>query len=233
MNGPLRKGKNKGNNLLKSPLVKYESTSRNPFKGPYKKEVFAITLAILIALLVLLLSSLSTGGNTPVQQTGPPVNQTPEIPAQIYAAGGISFEYPASWNITTDQINGTNMQLVIQDPASASNPQSKQLSAFTILKVQKDPYETLEQRKNSFIQSLTDNGANIAPSSTANVTVNGINATETVYSGNDPNYNKIQVKVVYFEQNDIFYIIGFLTKGVDLESQDPYFDIVLNSFKIQ
>ncbi len=233
MDGPLRKGKNKSNNLLKGPIEKYESKNRNPFKGPYKKEVFAITLAILIALLVLLLASLSTGGNTPVQQNSSPVNQTPEIPSQIYSAGGISFNYPSSWNITTDQINGTYMQIVIQDPASASDPQSKQASAFTILKVQKDPYMTLEQRKDSFIQSLIDSGANIAPTSTTNVTVNGINATETIYSGNGPNYTKIQVKVVYFEQNEIFYIIAFFTKGMDLESQDPYFNIVLNSFKIQ
>jgi hypothetical protein len=233
MNGPLRKGKNKSNNLLNGPIRKYETKRRNPFKGPYKKEAFAISLAVLIGLLVILLTSLSTGSDAPAQQAGPAVNQTPEIPTKTYAAGGVSFQYPTSWNITTDQINGTNMQLVVQDPTSASDPQSNHASAFTILKVQKDPYETLEQRKDSFIQSLTDSGANIAPTNTTNITVNGINATETIYSGNDPKYNKIQLKVVYFEQKDIYYIIAFFTKGTDLQSQDTYFNIILNSFKLQ
>lgn len=234
MNGPLRKGKNKSNNLLGGPSRKYKNKRYNPFNGPYKKETFAISLAILIALLVILLNSSLSGSDDPVQQTiSPPVNQTPEIPTKIYAAGGISFQYPDSWNITTDQINGTNMQLVIQDPASAGDPQSTQVAAFYILKVQKDPYETLEQRKNSFIQSLTDSGANIAPSSTANTTVSDINATETIYSGNGPKYEKIQLKLVYFEQNDIFYIMAFLTKEIDLESQNTYFNIISNSFKLQ
>ena len=231
MNGPLRKGNDKSNNLLKVSLQKDENRSRNPFKGPYKKEIFAISLAILIGLLVILLTSFSTGSNTPVQQAGQPVNQTPEIPTQTYSAGGISFQYPSSWNVTTDQINGTNMQLVVQDPDSAANPQSTKIAAFTILKEQKELNETLEQCTTNFIQSLTDSGANIAPTNTSNITVSGINAAQTIYSGNDPNYNKIQIKVVCFEQNDIFYIMAFLTKGMDLESQDPYFNIILNSFK--
>ncbi|HEX3014255.1 MAG TPA: PsbP-related protein [Methanobacterium sp.] len=233
MNGPLKKGKDKRNNLLSSPQQKYRNNSRNPFKGPYKKEAFAISLAILIALLVLLVTHVSTESNNPIQQANQSVNQTPGIPTQIYAAGGISLQYPTSWNITTDEINGTNMQIVIQDPTSASNPQSTQIAAFTILKEQNEGSETLEQSKNSFIQSFTDSGANIALTGTSNVTVSGINATEAIYNGNDPNYNKIQLKVVYFEQNGMFYILGFFTKGMDLESQDPYFNIILNSFKIQ
>ncbi len=232
MNDPLRKGRDKSN-LLNGPKQKYKNGNRNPFKGPYKKEVFAISLAILIALLVLLVTHVSTESNGSVHQLSQPVNQTAEIPAKIYSAGGISLQYPASWNITTDEINGTNMQIVIQDPTSTSNPQSTQIAAFTILKEQNDGSGTLDQRKDNFVQSFTDSGANIAPTSTSNINVSGINSTETIYNGNDPKYNKIQLKVIYFEQNDMFYILGFFTKGMDLSSQDPYFSIILNSFKIQ
>jgi hypothetical protein len=233
MNGPLRKGKDKSNNLLSGSQQKYKNKSRNPFKGPYKEEAFAISLAILIALLVLLVTHVSTGSNEQIQQANQSVNQTTEIPTKIYSAGGISLQYPSSWNITTDEINETNTQIVIQDPTSANNPQSTQIAAFTIFKVQNDGSETLEQRKDSFIQSFTNSGANIALTNTSNVTVSGINATEAVYAGNDPKYNKIQLKVIYLEQNGIFYILGFFTKGMDLQSQDPYFSIILNSFKIQ
>ncbi|MGB9978865.1 PsbP-related protein [Methanobacterium sp.] len=233
MNGPLKKGKNKSNNLLSGPQQKYRNETRNPFKGPYKKEAFAISLAILIALLVLLVTHVSTGSSEQIQQTNHPVNQTTEIPTKIYAAGGISLQYPSSWNITTDEVNETSMQLVIQDPTSTNNPQNTQIAAFTILKVQNDGSGTLEQRKDSFIQSFTNSGANIALANTSNITVSGTNATEAVYTGNDPNYNKIQLKVVYLEQNGIFYILGFFTKGMDLQSQDPYFDKILTSFKIQ
>ncbi|MEL7671005.1 PsbP-related protein [Methanobacterium sp.] len=233
MNGPLRKGKDKSNNLLSGSQQKYKNKSRNPFKGPYKEEAFAISLAILIALLVLLVTHVSTGSTEQIQQVNQSVNQTAEIPTKIYSAGGISLQYPSSWNITTDEINETNTQIVIQDPTSANNPQSTQITAFTIFKVQNDGSETLEQRKDSFIQSFTNSGANIALTNTSNITVSGINATEAVYTGNDPKYNKIQLKVIYFEQNGIFYILGFFTKGIDLQSQDPYFNIILNSFKIQ
>jgi len=238
MNGPLRKGRNKSNNLYRGSLSKYGNKSRNPFKGPYKKEAFAISLAVLIALLIILLSSSLTGGSAPVQQTNQTAanqtatNQTPQIPTQTYAANGISFQYPNSWNITTNQINGSNMQIMIQDPASASNPQSAQVSAFFV-DVEKNPSNTLEQQKDTVIQSLTNNGANIALSSTSNTTVNNINAAQAIYSGNDANYNKIQVKVVYFEQNGVFYILAFFTKGMDLESQNTYFNIILNSFRTQ
>jgi hypothetical protein len=125
------------------------------------------------------------------------------------------------------------MQIVIQDPASASNPNSTKAAAFTTLKLQKDPYETLEQRKESFIQSLISSGANIAPKNTTNITVNGINATQTIYAGNGPKYEPINLQLVYFEQNNMFYIMAFFTKGIDLQSQAPYFDIILNNFKLQ
>ena len=233
MNGPLKKGKDKSNNLLGGPQQKYKDKTRNPFKGPHRKEAFAISLAILIALLVLVVTHVSTESNSSIQQTNQPVNQTTEIPTKIYSAGGISLQYPSSWNITTDEVNETSTQIVIQDQNSANNPQSTQIAAFTILKVQNDGSETLEQRKDDFIQSFTNSGANIALTNTSNVTISGINATEAVYSGNDPKYNKIQLKVIYFEQNGMFYILGFFTKGMDLQSQDPYFNIILNSFKIQ
>ncbi len=233
MNGPLKKGKDKSNNLLSGPQQRYKNRSRNPFKGPYKEEAFAISLAILIALLVLLVTHVSTGSTEPIQQVNQSVNQTMEIPTKIYSAGGISLQYPSSWNITTDEINGTSTQIVIQDPTSSNNPESAQIAAFTILKTQNDGSKTLEQSKDNFIQSFTNSGANIALATTSNTTVNGVNATEAVYTGNDPKYNKIQLKVIYFEQNDIFYILGFFTKGMDLQSQDPYFNIILNSFKVQ
>ena len=233
MNDPLRKGKNKSNNLLNGPKQKYRNGNRNPFKGPYKKEAFAISLAILIALLVLLVTNISTESNSPVQQTNQSVNQTTEIPTKIYAAGGISLQYPASWNITTDEINGTNMQIVIQDPTSTSNPQSTQIAAFTILTKQNNGSETLEQRKNMFIQSFRNSGANISLTNTSKTLVNGLSATEVIYNGNDPNNNTIQLKVVYFEQNDMSYILGFFTKEMDLKSQDKNFDVIINSFKLQ
>ena len=202
-----------------------------PFWDKYRKELIAGAIAILLALLIIILtSSGSTVGNdTNVTSQ----NQTTEIPTKIYSAGGIYLEYPSSWNVTTDEVNGSSTQIVIQDPASANNPNSTQLAAFTTLKLQKNPFETLEQRKNNFIQSLTSSGANIAPINSTNKTINGINATETIYTGNGPKYEQIQLKLVYFEQNNRIYILAFLTKGIDLQSQAPYFDIILNSFKIQ
>ncbi len=200
-----------------------------PFSQRYRKQLIAVAIAILIALLIIIVNN----SVTTVENNTNNTQQTTKIPTKIYSAGGIYLEYPASWKITTDEINGNNTQIVIQDPQSANNTNSTQLAAFTILKVQKDPYQTLEQRKDAFIQSMANSGANIAPSNTTNITLNGINATQTIYTGNGPKYEPIQLKIVYFEQNKIVYIMAFLTKGIDLQSQAPYFDVILNSFKLQ
>jgi len=200
------------------------------FSIKYRKELIAGAIAVLVAILILIITG---SGGTVENNTVTLPDKTAEIPVRIYSAGGIYLEYPASWNVTTDKVNGSTMELLIQDPSSANNPDSAQLAAFTILKLQKEPYQTLEQRKDSFIQSLIISGANIALTNTTNRTVAGINATETIYKGNSPEYKEMQLKLIYFEQNNIIYIMAFLTKGTDLQSQASYFDMILNSFKLQ
>jgi hypothetical protein len=135
--------------------------------------------------------------------------------------------------VTTEKVNETSMEIVIQDPSSTNNPDITQLAAFTVLRVQKEPYQTLEQVKDKFIQSLIISGANIAPTNVTNKTVAGINATEVIYIGNSPKYEEIQLKLIYFEENNMIYIMAFLTRGTDLQSHAPYFDMILNSFKLQ
>ena len=125
------------------------------------------------------------------------------------------------------------MQVVIQDPTSANNPNSTQAAGFTVFKVQKDPYETVEQRKDSFIEGIKSSGANINEIYSNNTNINGINAVEKVYDGTGPKNEKIQLKVIYFEQSDIIYILACLTKGMPLENQKANFDVIINSFKLQ
>lgn len=226
MNSPKRDNKN----LLKIPEKTKNKRIITHFWIKYRKELIAGAIAVLVAALILIITS---SGGTVENNTVTVPNKTAEIAAKIYSAGGIYLEYPASWNVTTDKVNGTTMEIVIQDPSSTNNPDSTQLAAFTILKLQKEPYQTLEQRKDSFIQSLIISGANIALTNTTNRTVAGINATETIYKGNSPKYEEMQLKLIYFEQNNIIYIMAFLTRGTDLQSQAPYFDMILNSFKLQ
>ena len=235
LNGPKKDNKN----LLKTPGR--VGKKRNipsfgkipPFWNKYRKETIAGAIAILLALMIIILTS--SGGhvvnNTNNNTTA--VNKTVEIPTKVYSASGIYLEYPASWNVTTDEVSGSSLQIVIQDPTSANDPKSSELTAFTILKAQKMPSQTLEQQKNTFIQGLISSGANIAVVNTTNTTINGINATEAIYSGNGPNYQKMELKLIYFEQDNVFYILAGLTKGIDLQSQSPYFDVILNSFRIQ
>lgn len=230
MKGPLKKDGNRKNVRLNAPLKNTENTKIKALSFKYKKEALAITIAVLITLIVLILTS---GSPDVPQATNQSSNQTPDIASKVYSAGGIYLEYPYSWSITKDEIDGNNMQLMIQDPVSANNSDSAQAAGFTVLKVQKDPYETLEQRKDSFIQSMSSAGANLAPSSTKNITLNGINATETIYDGKAPTNRQLQLKLIYFQHGDIFYILAFLTKGTDLGSQQANFDVMLNSFKLQ
>jgi hypothetical protein len=226
LNSPRRDNKN----LLRIPEKTKNKGIITHFWIKYRKELIAGAIAVLVAVLILIITG---SGSTAQNDTVTAPNKTAEIPVKIYSAGGIYLEYPASWNVTTDKVNGTTMEIVIQDPSSANNPDSAQLAAFTILKLQKEPYQTLEQGKDRFIQSLIISGANIAPTNTTNKTVAGINATETIYRGNSPEYKEMQLKLIYFEENNIIYILAFLTRGTDLQSQAPYFDMILNSFKLQ
>ncbi len=215
---------------MKIQLKKQEPKKRSgDFR--YKKEALALVIAVLIALIVLILTSGSPG--TP-QTNQTAVNQTPEqINTKIYSAGGIYLEYPESWKVTTDEKEDKNVQVVIQDPTSANNPNSTQAAGFTVFKVQKDPYETVEQRKDSFIEGIKSSGANINEIYSNNTNINGINAVEKVYDGTGPKNEKIQLKVIYFEQSDIIYILACLTKGMPLENQKANFDVIINSFKLQ
>lgn len=217
-------------NLLRIPKKTTNKGIITHFWIKYRKELIAGAIAVLVAILVLIITS---SGDTVQNDTATAPNKTVEIPVKIYSAGGIYLEYPASWNVTTEKVNGTNIEIVIQDPSSANNPDSTQLAAFTVLKAQKEPYQTLEQGKDRFIQSLIISGANIVLTNTTNKTIAGINATETIYKGNSLKYEEMQLKLIYFEENNIIYIMTFLTMGTDLQSQAPYFDMILNSFKLQ
>jgi hypothetical protein len=228
LTGPIKKN---NKNTLRIPGKVENKRKVTPFVDKYRKELLAGAIAVLIALIIIILTS--SGGGTADNNTTAPQNQTVKIPTKVYSAGGIYLEYPASWNVTTDKVNKSNTQIVIQDSASASNPNSTQLAAVTIDKIQKEPNETPEHVKNSLIQILTNSGANIALTNTTNTTVNGINATEVIYAGNGPQYKSIQLKVIYFEQNNVIYSLAFLTKGTDLQTQAPYFNVILNSFRIQ
>lgn len=203
-----------------------------PVNGPLKKEVLALAIAILLTILILVVTSWSSDPAVKSNQTVN-VNDTPKIPTKIYSAGGIYLEYPSSWKITNDEISGNNMQLMIQDPTSASDPNSTQAVGFTVLKLEKDQYLTLDQRKETFIQSLKDSGANINIISSNNTTLNGINAFEAIYEGKGPKNELIQLKVIYFEQKETEYILASLTKGLDLESQKANLEVILRSFKLQ
>ena len=217
---------------MKRGLRKEEKKPRMPITGPFKKEALALAIAVLIALLILVLTS-GSPESTENSTQATNMNKTPEISTKIYSAGGIYLEYPSTWKITNDEIGGKNLQLMIQDPTSASNPNSTQAVGFTVLKLEKDQYLSLEQRKEAFIQSLKDSGANINVVSSNNATINGINAIEAIYEGKGPKSEVMHLKVIYFEQEGTDYILAFLTKGLDLESQKANLDVILNSFKLQ
>lgn len=226
MNGPKKDNKNP----LRIPGKIEKKEIIPPFWNNYRRETIAGAIAILLAIIIIILTH---SGGTVVNNNTTDVNNTVQIPTKVYSAGGIYLEYPSSWNVTTDEVSGSTIQIVIQDPSSANNPNNTNLAAFTILKVQKDPSQTLEQEKDSFVQGLISSGANIALVNTTNTTINGNNATEAIYSGNGPKYEKMELKLVYFEQGNMMYILACLTKGEDLQSQSPYFDVILNSFRSQ
>jgi len=40
------------------------------------------------------------------------------------------------------------------------------------------------------------------------------------------------VRLIDFEKDDMIYMLLFVTGGVDLNAAQPYFDVIVNSFKL-
>jgi outer membrane lipoprotein-sorting protein len=180
-----------------------------------KKYLFVIALLALVVM--------SSGCTSNQNQT----NQS-QIPTKTYAAGGISFQYPDTWNVTSTN-NGNVTQIVVADTQFV-NSNSTKGSGVLILKLPKTTNINMTQARQEILNQAKQSGKN---ASNGTVNIAGLTASETSYSG-AVNGTVESAKIIDFEKNNNLYLLLFVTLGgVDVNAAQPYFDIIINSFKIE
>jgi hypothetical protein len=177
--------------------------------GKLKKYLFVIALLALV-----IFASGCTQNGT---------NQTSSS-SNSYSVGGISFNYPENWIVTS--ITMTNQSFVkVEDSQSAQSNGTKG-DIVTITKAPKSANRTVETITNQVTQS---NAANVT-NGTMNVA--GVTANQFTQTGNQ-NGTQIETKLIYFEKSSMIYTLQLITIGNTIQSQQQYFDIILNSLKVQ
>jgi PsbP-like protein len=181
-----------------------------------KKYLFAIVLLAL----VVFASGCTTQG---------PTNQTTTMPTKTYNAGGISFNYPDTWNITSQSTENATI-VTLTDPDFTKTNGTKGAGVM-ILKALKTSGVDMTQVRQQMLSSVQQSGANA--SATTATTINGINANETTITSTNAQGVQGQIRLIDFEKNNNIYLLMLITIGADIQSQKQNFDVILNSFKAE
>ena len=176
---------------------------------------------IVIALLTMVI--MSSGCTNNQNQT----NQS-QIPTKTYAAGGISFKYPDTWNVTS--ANNDNVTQIITADTQFINSNSTKGSGVLILKLPKTTNINMSQARQEILNQAKQSGKN---ASSGTVKIAGLTASVTSYNGT-VNGTFESAKIIDFEKNNTLYLLLFVTVGgVNATAAQPYFDVIINSFKIE
>lgn len=145
-----------------------------------------------------------------------------------YSVNGVSFNYPVDW-IIISQTGGNNSIISISDPQYQQSNATKG-DRVDIVKQPKRANLTYQSVQNSILNStnITYNATN------GTVNIAGLSGNLTTFTGTDSSGNQTQVKLIYFDKNNLTYILSFVVGGgVNIQDQQKYFDVIINSFQVQ
>lgn len=141
-----------------------------------------------------------------------------------YSVGGISFNYPEGWVVTS--ITRGNQSVVSITDAQAAQSNGTQGDTIIIEKAPKSTNRTLETIANQIKQSSTN-----ATNGTVNIA--GLSANQFTQAGTSQNGAQVELEQIYFEKNSMIYVVRLIAIGNTIQSQQQYFDVVINSLKVQ
>lgn len=151
------------------------------------------------------------------------------IATKNISASGMSLQYPDTWNATS-QVSANATQIIVVSSEMLSSNYTKG-SAVLILKVLNSSTSNMSQIRQEFGTQANQSGQNIT-----NTTINiaGVSASDISYTGNDTGGNTVYYRLIDFEKNNTLYLLMFGTGGgADVNAAKPYFDVILNSFKVE
>lgn len=175
-----------------------------------KKYLFAIAL---LSFVILASGCTTEEGN----------KTTTTTPTKTYAQGGISFDYPESWEVA----NATTANAIV----AVADPQNKQ----TLVVIQKTALPSGQTLKETFDATYSQYEAqipNYQKISDGTLTVDGVTAYERIHKVNVDSTQK-QERAVWLEKNGTIYVILCGALPEDFDKEKANFDIIINSFKVQ
>jgi len=153
---------------------------------------------------------------------------SPTITTKNFSASGISFQYPDTWNVTS-QVSNNSTQIMVANSEFLSTNGTKG-SVVLILKLPKTSDNNMTQTRQELITQAEQSGQN-ATNTTINIA--GVSASDISYSGKDTLGNNTYARLVDFEKNDSLYLILFATGGgADTNASKPYFDVIVKNFQV-
>lgn len=153
-------------------------------------------------------------------------NQTNQSKMGSYSVNGLSFNYPIDWIISTQTRGNINTIVMFDlDLAQSNGTKGNIIRIETFPKTSNVTYQTAKDGvKNETNITLT--------TKEETVHIAGVNANVTIFNGKDNSGNETQVKLIYFDKDNFTFILKhIIVGGIDIQQQQKYFDIVINSFK--
>lgn len=146
-----------------------------------------------------------------------------------YSSNGVSFNYPASWYIQNlTESNVTTVQL--SDPDYNQTNASKGSFAAIIVGPQTSSND-LAAFRNSLKSEANASGVN---STTSTITIAGVSANATTFTGKDDSGNQVYLRLIDFTKGNKSLII-FLAAGggANIDNAKSNFDVIIKSFKVE
>ncbi|NYB52077.1 MAG: zinc-ribbon domain-containing protein [Methanobacteriaceae archaeon] len=180
-----------------------------------------VIAAVIICLSVIATSLFSGSLNTPI---------APAMGTKNFNNGQFSFDYPDVWNINNTRTDASMTAVDLGDSNMYQTDVVKS-SGVVIGKILKSSGRTVEDSKNMFLALSGD----MKETSTNYITVDGVTAKESIYTGPNNHGHVTEVRAITWEKGDSTYMIMCIARGSDLgntlNSQKKYFDTIINSFR--
>ena len=145
-----------------------------------------------------------------------------------FSADGISFQYPDTWNATS-QVGNNSTQIMAADKDFIISNGTKG-NVVLIIKSSSYSKNNISQTRQQIVNQAQKSGQ-MATNTTLNIA--GLNASDISYTGNDTQGNTAYVRLIDFEKNSKMYIILLVSGGgTDVSNAKYYFNTIIQSFKV-
>jgi len=150
-------------------------------------------------------------------------NGTNSTSNKTYSNNSITFNYPASWDLISENSSENGTVITIGD-ADIQKNNTTTGNGVVIFKLPNTTNNTADLNTlKSEVATL--NGTN----STINIA--GVTANETTFNTTSDNVTG-QIKLIDFTKNDYLYFLQYTTLSSDFQTQSGLFDIITKSFNV-